>query len=271
VLAREVVHSRAPDAQQKLKDAHVVLVGVGALGSSLAVQLARAGVGRLTLIDPDALEAGNLGRHVLGTRHLGESKAEALRQQLLGDVPTVRVNAITGYVQIEKDVEKALDSATLVLVSSADWLSELWLWERKAEGALWPLVQVWSEPHAFVGHALVSPAQSPDNPRPLFDNIGEFRYAFSKWPNGGVVHQPACGDSYIPGGPIALGAIAMMGAQAAIDVLAGDIAAARWYSLVSRDSVIEAAGGTYEGPKLADEVVSQVLVRAWPAQSGDAS
>lgn len=272
VLAREVVHSRAPEVHEKLKDAHVVLVGTGALGSPLALHLARAGVGRLTLIDPDVLEAGNLGRHVLGTRHLGEFKVSALKERLHLDVPSVAVTAINEYVQINsKDVEKALGTATLVVVSTADWWSELWLWERKASDLPWPLVQVWSEPHGFVGHALVSPRQSSDSPRSLFDNAGEFLHRFSEWPGGGVVHQPACGGSFVPGGPVALAAIAAMGAQAAIDVLTDATTSQRWYSLVNRATSIRAAGGTYLGPELVEGAESQVFVRPWPESSGGSS
>lgn len=271
VLAPEVVHSRAPDGQQ-LQKAHVVLVGVGSLGGFLAMNLARAGVGRLTLIDPEVLEAENLGRHVLGTRHLGEGKATALSEQLNVDVPTVQVEGIKSYVQIDgEQVRKAFNTATLVLVSTADWASELWLWQLKVTGAPWSLVQVWSEPHAVAGHALVSPENSSEDPRPLFDNTGEFRRRFSDWHDGGVVPLPACGGSYIPGGPVALSAIAAMGAQACIDTLTNEVPAPRWYSLVKSAGAVEAAGGVYKGPALNEGAASQIFVRGWPGSIGGAA
>lgn len=60
-----------------LADRHVAVIGCGALGSTVAEQLARAGVGRLTLVDRDRLEPGNLVRHAAGLRHSGWSKARA--------------------------------------------------------------------------------------------------------------------------------------------------------------------------------------------------
>jgi hypothetical protein len=266
VIAPEVVHSRAMEGSDRLRGAHVVMVGVGSLGGAMAANLARAGVGRLTLVDPEELEADNLGRHPLGTRQLGQKKADALAQRLNEDVPTVRVASISSHIQWGgTKAGEALAHADLVLVSSADWRSELWLWERKRSGAAWALLQVWSEPHAVAGHALVSPPGYPDDPQALFDANGEFRHCYSTdWPNGGVVFQPACGDSFIPGGPVALAAIATMGAQAAIDVLTGAVAAPRWYALSRGAGPVEAGGGAYCGPALADGVVSETRVRSWP-------
>src|SRR3954463_1019731 len=53
------------DGQQKLSAGGVVIVGCGALGGTAAEQLARAGVGHLTIIDRDIVELSNLQRQVL--------------------------------------------------------------------------------------------------------------------------------------------------------------------------------------------------------------
>src|SRR5437764_981968 len=53
------------EGQQKLLDSHVAIVGCGALGSFQAAALARAGVGRLTIIDRDYVEPSNLQRQWL--------------------------------------------------------------------------------------------------------------------------------------------------------------------------------------------------------------
>src|SRR5260370_23002872 len=54
-----------PAGQQRLLDARVAVVGCGALGSFQAGALARAGIGRLTIIDRDYVELGNLQRQWL--------------------------------------------------------------------------------------------------------------------------------------------------------------------------------------------------------------
>lgn len=60
----------------------VVVVGVGMVGSQIAKELAKCGVGRLRVIDHDELERPNLARHALGDDYLGWNKAEALAVHL---------------------------------------------------------------------------------------------------------------------------------------------------------------------------------------------
>ena len=74
-----------PEGQARLAAAHVVIVGCGALGSVSAMALARAGVGRLTLIDRDVPEWSNLPRQILFTEqdvHEGLPKAVVAARRL---------------------------------------------------------------------------------------------------------------------------------------------------------------------------------------------
>ena len=66
------------DGQRRLKGARVLLVGAGGLGSPAALYLAAAGVGHLTIVDPDVVDASNLQRQVLhGTAALGRPKVDS--------------------------------------------------------------------------------------------------------------------------------------------------------------------------------------------------
>jgi len=60
----------------------VVMVGAGSLGSAIALQLAQAGVGRITVLDFDRLDTPNLSRHACDLSDLGRSKALALAERL---------------------------------------------------------------------------------------------------------------------------------------------------------------------------------------------
>lgn len=71
------------DGQRRLAASHAAVVGLGALGSTIAELLARAGVGRLTLIDRDVVEPTNLQRQCLyAERDLEAPKAEAAARRL---------------------------------------------------------------------------------------------------------------------------------------------------------------------------------------------
>ena len=80
-------HLTLPDVglegQQRLKEASVLIVGAGGLGSPVALYLAAAGVGHLGLVDFDAVDASNLQRQILyGTSDVGRQKLEAARDRL---------------------------------------------------------------------------------------------------------------------------------------------------------------------------------------------
>lgn len=78
--------------QQRLAAAAVAIVGVGGLGSPVALYLAAAGVGRIALIDDQRVDLSNLNRQVLFTdADVGRPKVEAAAERLHAIDPTVRI------------------------------------------------------------------------------------------------------------------------------------------------------------------------------------
>jgi hypothetical protein len=265
LLERAAIHSRERAGMAAdLEHRRVVLVGLGSLGSPVAMLLAKAGVGHLTLIDPDKLVGQNLGRHALGMDELGKSKAGALRMRLQRDLPTVQVEAYNTYIEVILTAKsEVLDRADLIIVTSAEWGSEVALWRAKADGAKWPLMQAWSEPNAFVGHALVAIEPTSDGRR-LFNERGDYCQAFTQWPDGGVVPLPACGESFIPGGATGLASVVSMVVNSAIRVLRGRMPAQAWMSSISTPDEVIRLGGHYRGPRLETGQLQVVLERDWP-------
>jgi adenylyltransferase/sulfurtransferase len=83
------------DGQQKLLDAHVLIVGAGGLGSPAAMYLASAGVGHLTIADHDEVELSNLQRQILhDSAALGRAKVDSARERLAALNPETRVTPL---------------------------------------------------------------------------------------------------------------------------------------------------------------------------------
>jgi len=71
------------EGQQKLLDAHVLIIGMGGLGSPVAMYLAAAGVGELTLVDHDTVDLSNLQRQILHRNdNIGQPKVDSAQHNL---------------------------------------------------------------------------------------------------------------------------------------------------------------------------------------------
>ena len=83
------------EGQARLLAAHVLIVGAGGLGSPAAMYLAASGVGRITLVDDDAVDLTNLQRQVMHTtERIGTPKVESGREALHAINPDVVVTAL---------------------------------------------------------------------------------------------------------------------------------------------------------------------------------
>lgn len=83
-----------PQGQRKLAEAKVLIVGVGGLGSPIAIYLAGAGVGNIGLVDDDVVSVTNLHRQVLYSEgEVGQKKALCARRRLLSLNSSISVNA----------------------------------------------------------------------------------------------------------------------------------------------------------------------------------
>ncbi|MFC4403189.1 MoeB/ThiF family adenylyltransferase [Gracilibacillus xinjiangensis] len=103
--------------QAMVENSHVLIIGVGALGSSSAEMLARAGVGKLTLIDRDYVEASNLQRQQLFTEQDVERqtpKAIAAQQRLKRVNSSIVIEAIVEDAGVD-ELEKIVPQVDLII------------------------------------------------------------------------------------------------------------------------------------------------------------
>ena len=91
---------------KKLKKAKVCILGLGGLGSNVAVLLARAGIGYLKLVDFDVVEVSNLNRQQYRISHIGIKKTEAIKSI---------IKEINSFVEIEV-LNKKVDRENILSV-----------------------------------------------------------------------------------------------------------------------------------------------------------
>lgn len=107
-----------PVAQNKLKEAHVAVIGAGGLGSPALLYLAGAGVGTVTIIDDDVVSVSNLHRQVIHTTDgVGTAKADSARAAMLALNPLIDV-AVVGARLTGANARDILADADVVLDGS---------------------------------------------------------------------------------------------------------------------------------------------------------
>lgn len=100
------------EGQQKLLASHVLIIGAGGLGSPVALYLGSAGVGHITVVDHDTVDATNLQRQIAHTlADVGQPKAQSIQQSIAAINPDVEVTVIT---------QRADDARLNELVQKAD-------------------------------------------------------------------------------------------------------------------------------------------------------
>ncbi len=110
---RALSEKHGEKTQKSFESATVAICGLGGLGSNIAFALARAGVGKLILIDFDSIDITNLHRQQYKANQVGMNKTDALKENLLEIAPYVTIG--THSVRIsENNAEALLEKADII-------------------------------------------------------------------------------------------------------------------------------------------------------------
>lgn len=153
------------EAQQRLADAHVLVVGAGGLGSAVLPLLAAAGVGTLTIVDDDTVAESNLHRQTLhGPADVGASKAASAAAALGRQSPDTEVRVVTSRFAPGGVLDLLLDVD--VLVDATDNPATRYLANDAA--ALRGIPLVWGSALAYAGQVGVAWDEKGVDYRDLF-------------------------------------------------------------------------------------------------------
>ena len=101
------------ELHKRFSSATVAICGLGGLGSNISISLARAGVGKLILIDFDRVDITNLHRQQYKANQIGRYKTDALKENLLEIAPYVEIKTITEKIT-EKNFSHLLQDADII-------------------------------------------------------------------------------------------------------------------------------------------------------------
>ena len=127
------------EGQQRLLDAHVLMIGAGGLGSPAALYLASAGIGTLTICDGDVVDLTNLQRQIVHREAaVGQPKVASARDTLLAINPRVNINAV--QERIAGDRLAQLVAAADIVLDGSDNFATRHAVNRACVAARKPLV-----------------------------------------------------------------------------------------------------------------------------------
>jgi len=127
------------EGQQRLSEARVLIIGLGGLGSPVALYLAAAGVGQLELVDFDHVDLSNLQRQILHTTdNIGQTKTDSALQQLQKINPLINITLQNEKLEGDALIEAAKRAD--VVVDASDNFTTRFAVNRACIAAKKPLV-----------------------------------------------------------------------------------------------------------------------------------
>lgn len=216
--------------RHRLQDAHIALIGVGAIGSRVAALLNQAGVGRITAFDRDAVEPGNPVRGLLPFADIGLRKTESVGATLSTQLPTTRFTGVYDFTWTpsgRQELERLLreEAVDLVVVAIGNHNGSRYL-DKVLEGFEVPRLYTWTTRGAAAGVVLTI---DPRDDRAALRSYEDYhrREAASELPRLPEVseeHVPSviergCAAPALPATPLDIATVALHASRTAIDLL----------------------------------------------------
>lgn len=107
-------------AIQKLESSTIIIYGIGGVGSFVAEALARAGIGKLILVDNDKISSSNINRQIHATtKTIGQNKVDVMKKRILDINPCAKVETYIGN-ELEQGEEFLINKKCTYVVDAVD-------------------------------------------------------------------------------------------------------------------------------------------------------
>lgn len=146
---------------------HVIIVGLGSVGSEIALRMAKAGIGQLSLVDYDVMEPDNVHRHSLGSDQIfmdlnkklyNKPKVMGIKEEIKRKYPFTQVETFPdNFLTVIEDHKIDFKKSNLIIIAIGSANSEMMinrkLYQLKKSP---PVLYTWVEPLGIGGHTLVT-------------------------------------------------------------------------------------------------------------------
>lgn len=225
-LTRETLVPRG-GGDLNLANKSVLLVGCGSVGGELAGRLTSAGIGRLTLTDPEAFDEANLYRHTLQIDTVGYPKSAALAADLQSRHPWATIEVETKNLQDLRSAEKLEEYDLVIIAIGSPTVERAFHDYTRAKNIATPCLNTWVEAYGVGGHATLDVPGSQGclkcayvDPETLSRGLSSNLNFLA--PNQDVTRTHAgCGNQFLPYSSVAAGYTATIAADLALRYLSG--------------------------------------------------
>jgi molybdopterin/thiamine biosynthesis adenylyltransferase len=246
----------------------VLVLGCGSLGSPVIELLARAGIGEITIIDPDLFLPENCSRHILGLSSAHQGKAAQLADRLTREIPGVVVQGVRALASswVSDRATPGMFDLVVDCTGESSVRALLSQYRHNAfEGTR--IVHAWLEPFCAAAHVVLV---GPSDVWPMSDPADALVNA-AEWPESTKHEIPACGAGFHPYGVADTWQAAGFAAERVLSVLdraSGDSGIWSWVrskayfealSVGARPRAIVSVDGSEHDSKMLSRGFSEVL------------
>lgn len=197
--------------ETNLLNKKIAIIGCGSLGSYIANEIPKLGIGYLKLYDSDKIHAENIFRHTLGGDFIGFNKTDGLKASLSASFPHLKIEPSNKKVNYKNIVQQGLEKLDLVIFSIGSSSEQLLINDKLREIKFKkPVLFTWLDSFGSGCHALLVDYSK----KGCYKCLSKFKVSFSK-NNDDIVHTDGCGGTFTPYG----NSILLKGTSMVLDVI----------------------------------------------------